>query len=286
MSDPGERVLTERELNRALLERQMLLSRARSSLPKALERIGTLQAQYAPSMYVGLWSRVEGFERDALTRALERRKVVQGTMMRVTIHLASRADYWPLVVAVRDARRELWLRATHRREISRREIVATAKRLRRRLAGGTMTRKEITDFVGKDSVWTNGMNVFLDLVRVPPSGTWERRRADLFALAEDWIGSPEVAGDDAVELPVRRYLAGYGPGTRSENRGLGGRPCGDDRPGARAAAAAPVSLRGRGGAVRPAARAAARPRHAGSAAVPADLGRDPAGAYPPHADPA
>jgi hypothetical protein len=194
----------------------MLLSRAQSSLPKALEKTGTLQAQYAPSMYIGLWSRVEGFERDALTRALERRTVVQGTMMRVTIHLASKGDYWPLVLAVRDARRELWLSATHRREIPRKEIVATASRLRRRLAGGTMTRKEIDEFIGRDNVWTNGMNVFLDLVRVPPSGTWERRRADRFALAEDWIGPATVDRDDAVDLLVRRYLAGYGPGTRKE----------------------------------------------------------------------
>ena len=59
------RTLSERELNRALLARQMLLERAKTPLPRALERIGGLQAQYAPSMYIGLWSRLDGFERDA-----------------------------------------------------------------------------------------------------------------------------------------------------------------------------------------------------------------------------
>ena len=58
-----ERVLSTAELNRALLARQMLLERKRSSLPRALERIAGIQAQYAPSMYVGLWTRLEGFER-------------------------------------------------------------------------------------------------------------------------------------------------------------------------------------------------------------------------------
>ena len=105
------RTLSQRELNRALLARQLLLERGRMSLPKALERIGGIQAQYAPSMYVGLWSRLEGFERDALTRALERRSVVQATLMRQTIHLVSRADYWPLALAVRESRRASWARA-------------------------------------------------------------------------------------------------------------------------------------------------------------------------------
>jgi uncharacterized protein YcaQ len=85
----AERTLSERELNRALLARQLLLERRRSPLPKALDRIGGIQAQYAPSMYIGLWSRLEGFERDSLTRALERRTVVQGTLLRSTIHLVS-----------------------------------------------------------------------------------------------------------------------------------------------------------------------------------------------------
>jgi hypothetical protein len=86
------RVLSQRELNRALLARQMLLERAKVALPRALERMGGLQAQYAPSMYIGLWSRVEGFERRALTRALERRAIVQGTLLRSTIHLVSARD--------------------------------------------------------------------------------------------------------------------------------------------------------------------------------------------------
>ena len=46
--------LTQRALNRALLARQLLLKRARTTLPKALEWVAGLQAQYAPSMYIGL----------------------------------------------------------------------------------------------------------------------------------------------------------------------------------------------------------------------------------------
>src|SRR5919198_5141061 len=106
-----ERVLMQRELNRAVLARQLLLERSTLSIPRALERVAGLQMQYAPSGYVGLWTRLEGFSRDDLTRALERRSVAQGTLMRATIHLVSKRDYPILNAAVRDARREDWLRA-------------------------------------------------------------------------------------------------------------------------------------------------------------------------------
>ncbi|MDQ3661061.1 MAG: winged helix DNA-binding domain-containing protein, partial [Actinomycetota bacterium] len=69
------RVLSARSLNRAVLGRQQLLERADSTLARMLERMAGLQAQYAPSMYIGLWSRLEGFERDHLTRALEKATV-------------------------------------------------------------------------------------------------------------------------------------------------------------------------------------------------------------------
>ena len=99
-----------RELNRALLARQMLLERVSAPLPRVLERMGGLQAQYAPSMYIGLWSRVEGLEREAVTRALERRSIVQGSMMRATIHLVSKRDYWPFIVGIRRGQQKWWLR--------------------------------------------------------------------------------------------------------------------------------------------------------------------------------
>ena len=210
---PRGRVLTERELNRALLARQLLLERVRSPIPKVLERMGTLQAQYAPSMYIGLWSRIEGFEREQLDRALERRAVAQGTLMRATIHLVSAADYWPIAIGVRKGRREAWLNASYRKDYSASQMSAAARRLRKRLGDGTMGRKEIHELLGSDSVVTNGVNMWLDLVRVPPSGTWERRRADLYAATDRWLGEPPTGVDEreGIELLVRRYLAGFGP---------------------------------------------------------------------------
>jgi hypothetical protein len=217
------RTLSTRELNRALLKRQLLLDRARLSLPRALERMGGLQAQYAPSMYIGLWSRLHGFERGALTRALERRTVVQATLLRSTIHLVSRRDYWPWAVAVNASRREHWLRVA--RDAPRdAEMTAAAERLYEALDGGAMRRAEVEALIGKRAA--QAVNLWLNLVRAPPSGTWERRRADLYAAARDWLGPPPAGAGEAagLELLVRRYLAAFGPATRADLASWAGVP--------------------------------------------------------------
>ena len=215
------RVLTERELNRALLARQLLLERATVPLPQALQRMGCLQAQYAPSMYIGLWSRVAGFQRADLTRALEDRSVVQGTLMRVTIHLVSRGDYWPLALAVREARRALWMRAT-RHAVGAEELAGAAAVVREAVRERPLRRPEIDQLVGRDRAI--GAGLWEDFVRVPPSGTWERRRADLYAAAEDWLGPPPAPLDveAATEHLVRRYLTGFGPATAADVADWGG----------------------------------------------------------------
>ena len=201
----AERLLTERALNRALLARQLLLERARVPIPRALERVGGLQTQYAPSGYVGLWTRLEGFERDALTRALERRTAVQGTLMRVTIHLVSAGDFWLFALGTRRARREWFLR-THK--VPERDMTRAARRLRTALADGPKSVTELGDvvagFLGNAGLW-------VDLVRVPPSATWERRRADMLALAEDWLGPANVTEEQGLDHLVRRYLGAFGP---------------------------------------------------------------------------
>jgi hypothetical protein len=206
------RTLTERELNRALLARQLLLERVKTPLPRALERIGGIQAQYAPSMYIGLWTRLEALERDQLTRALVRRSVVQGSMMRATIHLVSKRDYWPFVVGIRRPLREWWLR-THGRDTDAKKIAASDRKIRRAFNGGPLKRTKLEEILGKR---LGVAGLFVDMVRVPPSGTWEHRRADLYALAEDWVGPESATEGEGVELLIRRYLQGFGPARPAE----------------------------------------------------------------------
>jgi hypothetical protein len=212
------RVLSERELNRAMLARQLLLKRARMPIPRAIERVAGLQTQYAPSGYISLWSRLEGFRRQDLTRALERRQVIQGWVMRITIHMVSAVDYWPLSMAVRQPRRDLWLR-NWKPELAGVNMDEVANLVRSILADGPRRGKELQDLVMGEghprSAWV-GAGLWVDLVRVPPSGTWARPRGDLFALAEEWVGPPKVAESDGVEHLVRRYFQGFGPASMGD----------------------------------------------------------------------
>jgi hypothetical protein len=201
--------LSTRALNRALLARQLLLERATLSIPEAVEQVGGLQTQYAPSGYVGLWTRLAGFQRDALTRALEDRSVIQATLLRTTIHIVSRREYWPYALGVREARREQWRRTWARATgAGEADLEAAAERLRHALTDGPKDIKALGD-MAKGFVGTHGL--WVDLVRVPPAGTWERRRADRLGLAEDWVGSPESSEAEGMTHVVRAYLRAFGP---------------------------------------------------------------------------
>jgi DNA glycosylase AlkZ-like len=217
-----ERTLSERELNRALLARQGLLARVASSVPRAIEHVGGLQTQYAPAGYIALRTRREGFARDDLTRALQRKTVVQAWMMRTTIHMVSRRDFWLFAAAVREHRRAGWIRGFRR---PARDAAAAARKTARFLADGPKRRAEIVEALGLDNPTWNGVGLWLDLVRVPPFGTWEQPRADLYGLASDWLGEPPaLTEEEGADHLVRRYLAAFGPASRADVAGFTGIP--------------------------------------------------------------
>lgn len=219
--------LSTRALNRALLARQLLLERSPLPLPRAVERVGGIQAQYAPSTYVGLWSRVADLERAAVTRALERGQLVQGTLMRATIHVVSKRDFVLFSAGVGPSRREWWFRVN--RDERGVDMEAVAGRVRVHLAGGPLRANELAELLAADgfpeaAIRSSGLCV--PLVRVPPSGTWERRRADLIGLADDVTASEE----EGLEHVVKRYLAAFGPASADDVASWSGVPVTKLRP--------------------------------------------------------
>ena len=95
-------------------------------------------------------------------------------------------------------------------KVAEREFERAAARLRRFLSTGPRRQSEIVEALGAET-WRPGVGLWLELVRVPPSGTWEQRRADLYALATDWVGPENASAEVGLELLVRRYLQGFGP---------------------------------------------------------------------------
>jgi hypothetical protein len=148
-----------------------------------------------------------------LTAALERGRVLQGTLMRVTIHMVSAREYPLFAAGLRSSRRSWWLRI-HKRELDGLDMEEVAARLRKHLRGGPRRAEELKRLLAADGfpdVAWSGAGLWLDMIRVPPSGTWERRRADLYGLAEDVIPRASVAEHRGVEHLVKRYLGGFGP---------------------------------------------------------------------------
>ena len=208
-----ERVLSQRELNRALLARQLLLERAALPVPRAVERLCALQAQYSPSPYIALWSRLEGFQRDAVTRALETRSVVKSTLFRVTLHILSAGDFPAMAAMWVNARRTMIARVTPEEfdDFGRRVLaVATQRPLR---------HAELVDLVPEIPERTGSgwlVRTLAPLVHVPPSGTWGFHGTPQLVAAQTWLGGEIPSPEAGSELFVRRYLEAFGPATRDD----------------------------------------------------------------------
>jgi DNA glycosylase AlkZ-like len=205
------RTLTVRDLNRATLARQLLLERRRLSVIRALERLAGLQAQSAPACYVGLWTRVEGFRRETLERALLREQAVRAVLMRGTVHLVSRRDYGVLASAVA---LPPWVSS---------ESVELAERVHDSLLAfgqEPRTRAEVLawlrerhgiDHDGGAGLWY-ALRTVGRITHAPASGTWKQPRETRYVLIEHEQADPLPAREHLV----RRYLGAFGPATRAD----------------------------------------------------------------------
>lgn len=210
----AERVLTQRELNRTTLARQLLLRRERLSPARAIERLAGLQAQLPSSPYLALWARLEGFERGALERALMRRGVVKALLMRATMHLVSARDYPLLDAAVREARTLIRARGTDPPpdELVQRVVGLARERPR--------TRTEIMQELGYSSRTQDSYEIRM-LFWVMALGRLEQTPESAFYA---FRGSPTYEVRDHEEPPraeatafaIRRYLAAFGPASRAD----------------------------------------------------------------------
>ena len=202
-------VLSRRALNRALLARQLLLERSPAPLPRALERVGGIQAQYAPSMYFGLWSRLRDLDPAAVTRGLERaRRPGDAHALDHPPRLPGRL----LAARARrgEVRRRSWARSVKGDEAAMRRAAA---RLREALRAGPLRRAEIEALIGKEEArWPDTFSTSCACRRPAPGSAAAPTSTP---LAEDWLGPPDTTAQAGRDL-LATLPAGFGPATRAD----------------------------------------------------------------------
>jgi len=220
-----ERVLTERELNRALLARQLLLERRRLGVPQAVEKLCAIQAQWPQSPYVALWTRLSDFRKEQLTRALEQHEVVKSTLFRITLHITSARDYPYYAAAVLPAARERTPRLTTE------QIHELSQRVRAAAVSGPVTHEQVEEIAAEEMGGRWRTRVLTPLVHLPPGGTWNHYGRVQLRAMEAVLGAELPSREDGAERLVRRYLTAFGPATQQDLLRFGGLRVGDVRPG-------------------------------------------------------
>jgi winged helix DNA-binding protein len=207
--------LTQRALNRALLARQMLLAREELSPVAAIEHLVGLQAQQARPPFLGLWSRIPGFQREDLRSLLESRQVVRATLMRCTLHLMSPSDYLAFRPVLQPAlslgMRSILQDRTHSFRLD--ALLAEARRLfgERPRTFSEVRAALLEVFPDADErAMGYAVRTHLPLIVVPGEYTWGFRADAAFALAEDWLDRP-LETDGSPHALLLRYLGAFGP---------------------------------------------------------------------------
>jgi Winged helix DNA-binding domain len=215
----GADVLSRRALNRATLERQLLLRRAQLSPLAAVEHLVGMQAQVPLNPYTGLWSRLEGFRPEELGRLLEERKLVRINVMRGTLHLVTAEDCLllrPLMQPVLDG--QLKRHGEHKAALADVDLAPVVELGRRFLAEKPRTGAELRAALaerfpdGDKAALAEACRHLIALVQVPPRGVWGRTSQVRSTTAEAWLGRPLAARPSSDDV-VLRYLAAFGPAT-------------------------------------------------------------------------
>jgi uncharacterized protein YcaQ len=209
------------------MRRQHLADRAaRDDALEVVRDICGLHAQLTSSAELSLWARVDGLDREFLSRAVwEDRALVRTWAMRGTLHLmpADELGLWVGAQAALKPRHHggAWLR---HHGLTRKQADALLDAIPVALDGRELTREELASEVsrvsgvkGAEDRLKSGFGELLkpaafrgDLCFAPSDGQRVR-----FARPDQWLGPWQPVDTEAATLEVaRRYLSRYGPANR------------------------------------------------------------------------
>ncbi|HYI26160.1 MAG TPA: winged helix DNA-binding domain-containing protein [Thermomicrobiales bacterium] len=211
--------LTLIQLNRALLARQHLLQRTGSDASTVIAHLVGMQSQVPRDPFIGLWSRVEGFQTDDLDRLMLDRLAVRHTLMRGTIHLTTADDAFALQPVIAPVvARAVYGSKMYMSGLGEADPVEVAEAGRRLLEQRPLTAKQLGEHLAQQFPGStpNALATFTRMlvpaVQVTPRGTWNGTQQATFATTASWLGRL-IEPNGTVEDVIRRYLRAFGPAT-------------------------------------------------------------------------
>ncbi len=203
------------QLNRATLQRQLLLRREPATVSDVARRIVALQAQSPPAPYIALWNRIAGLDFDSIDEAFAQRSLVKASLMRITLHAVDATDYPVFHAASTPLLRASRLNDRRYRNtgLTTEDADGAVPRLLEFL-GTPRSKAEILDHLAAEvsdepRLWW-ALKTFAPLTHAPTGRPWSFDTKTRYERAPT-LDRPPI--DDARRSLVRRYLAGYGPAT-------------------------------------------------------------------------
>ena len=208
-------VLGQRALNRALLGRQRLSTRATMPALDLIEHLVGMQAQAPLASYVGLWTRLDGFDVAELAGLMTSRRAVRASLMRGTVHLVSDRDVLALRPLIHPVVSSGYT-GHFRRFLDGVDVPAVVEAGRELLEQSPRTRAQLRDRLGarwpewNADAMAYAVSYLVPSVQATPRGVWGSNGPAALTTIESWLGRP-LDPAPSVDTVVRRYLAAFGP---------------------------------------------------------------------------
>ncbi len=175
-----------------------------------------MQAQVPNSPYVGLWTRLEGFQPNELADLINTRRAVRLGLMRNTIHLVTARDSLVQRPLYQSLFERGWQASSFGRNLVGIDISAV-------IAEATVLMKEKPRTfaeLGKllQQRWPDrdvsslayAVRYLVPIVQVPPRGIWGKSAQPTWTSTDLWLGRP-LAPKPSIDKLVVRYLTAFGP---------------------------------------------------------------------------